>query len=91
MPEASREQVELTNSFGLHLRAAARFVQLSQQFRASVRVSCDGRAADGRSVLDLMTLAAERGAVLELEAVGPDAGEAVAALCALIEARFDEA
>ena len=55
-----------------------------------VRVSCNGRAADGRSILDLMTLAAESGAQLELEAIGPDAEAATAALCSLIEDRFHE-
>ena len=82
MQELIRRQVEITNALGFHLRAAGRFVQLSQQFQVKVRVSCDGRAADGRSILDLITLAAGRGARLELEVIGPDAEEAAAALCA---------
>jgi len=55
---ASRE-VEISNASGFHLRAALRFARLTQQFRADVRVACDGRQADGRSIIDLMTLAAE--------------------------------
>jgi len=90
MPNLSRCQVEITNALGLHMRAASRIVQLSQQFRVQLRVSCNGRAADGRSILDLLTLVAEHGARLELEAIGPDAEKATAALCALIEARFHE-
>ena len=82
MPELSRRKVEITNALGLHLRAATRFVEVSQQFQVKVRVSCDGRAADGHSILDLITLAAECGARLELEATGPDAEAAAAALCA---------
>ena len=82
MPESSRRQVEITNALGFHLRAASQFVQLSQQFQADVRVCCDGRAANGRSILDLLTLAAECGAGLEIEATGLDAEEAIAALCA---------
>jgi phosphotransferase system HPr (HPr) family protein len=73
------------------MRAAAQFVCLTQQFQSSVRVFCDGRAADGRSVLDLLMLAAGCGTRLELDASGLDAEEAIAALCALIEARFHEA
>jgi phosphocarrier protein HPr len=61
-----------------------------QRFDAKVRVSCNGLAADGRSILDLMTLTAECGTQLELEATGLDAEEAVAALCTLIEAQFHE-
>jgi phosphocarrier protein len=90
MPGLSRRQGELTNALGLHLRAATQFVRLSERFQAKVRVSCNGRAADGRSILDLVLLAAECGARLELEATGPDAEEATAALCALIEVGFDE-
>ncbi len=90
MPELSRRQVEITNALGFHLRAVSQFVQLSRQFQANVRVCYDGRAADGRSILDLMTLAAGCGARLEIEATGLEAEEAIAALGALIEARFHE-
>ena len=80
MSGLSRRQMEITNALGLHLRAASQFVQLSRQFHAEVRVFCNGRAADGRSILDLMMLAAECGASLELEVNGPEAEEATAAL-----------
>ncbi len=90
MPESSRRQVDITNALGFHLRAASRFVQLSQQFQANVRVCCDGRAANGRSILDLLTLAAGCGAGLEIEATGLDAEDALAALCALVEVKFQE-
>jgi phosphocarrier protein len=82
--------MEITNRLGLHLRAASQFVELARQFQAEIRLSCNGRAADGRSILDLMMLAAEYGTPLELEVNGPEAAEATAALCALIEARFRE-
>ena len=75
---------------GFTLRAASRFAQLSQQFRATVRVYCDGRAANGRSILDLVTLAAEHGCRIEIEATGHDAEDAVAALGGLVEDRFHE-
>lgn len=84
MAETSR-LVEITNPFGFHLRAVCRFVKLSREFEAEVQVSCNGRSAHGRSVLDLMMLAAGCGARLELELTGPDAESAAAALCALIE------
>jgi phosphotransferase system HPr (HPr) family protein len=90
MPEPSRRQVEVTSAFGFHFRAASRFVQLSQQFQVKIRVSCDGRAADGRSILDLIALAAGCGARLELEAMGPDAEEAATALCAHIDCLASE-
>jgi phosphotransferase system HPr (HPr) family protein len=82
--------VEITNRLGLHLRAADQLVRLSQQFQSEVRVSCNGHAANGRSILDLLSLASEGGARLELEVSGADAQETAAALCELIEARFHE-
>jgi phosphocarrier protein len=88
--DLSRRRVELTNRLGFHLRAASLFARLSNQFQAKVRVTCNGLEADGRSILDLMLLAAECGAHLELEASGVDSVDATAALCALVEARFLE-
>lgn len=90
MPDSSGRRIELSNGLGLHLRAAGLLAQRSHEFDARVWVSCNGRGADGRSILDLMLLGAECGASLEIEAIGPDAKEAVTALCTLIEARFYE-
>ena len=71
MPYSSRRQVEITNGLGLHLRAASRLVQLAQQFQSEVRVLCEGRTANGKSILDLLTLAAQRGSRLESRPAGP--------------------
>ena len=90
MPYSSRRQVEITNGLGLHLRAASRLVQLAQQFQSEVRVLCEGRTANGKSILDLLTLAAQRGSRVEIETRGADAEEAAAALHELIEARFGD-
>ncbi len=90
MPSSRHRQVELTNRLGLHLRAASRLVQLAQRFQSEVRVLCDGRKADGKSILDLITSAAQGGSRLEIEASGADAEKAIAALQELIEARFQE-
>jgi phosphocarrier protein HPr len=86
-----RRQVEITSGVGLQLRAANQFIRVSQQFQVEVRVFCNGHAANGRSILDLLCLAAECGDQLELEVSGPDAEDAASALCELIEARFHEA
>ena len=86
----ANRQLDVTNTLGLHLRAACAFVKLAQQFRAEVRVVCDGRRASGKSILDLATLAAACGCRLELETDGPDAESALDALSDLIARRFDE-
>jgi phosphotransferase system HPr (HPr) family protein len=86
----ARRQVEITNSLGLHVRPAQKFAELALQFRAEIRVKCNGHEVDGKSILSLTTMAAECGTRLELEARGPDATEAVEALAGLVSARFFE-
>ena len=76
--------------FGLHARAAARFVTLAEQFGASVDVLKDGQVISARSIMGLMMLGAARGADIELRAEGWDAKEALDALEALVEAGFNE-
>jgi phosphocarrier protein len=82
----ARRQVEILCPEGLHLRLAAQFARLASGFRADVRVHRRDDVADGKSVLSLMTLAAECGTQLDLEVRGTDAEEAVAALTELLEA-----
>ena len=86
----ARRQVGIGNVLGLHLRAADQFVRLADQFKCEVGVCCNGRAANGKSILDLLSLAAECGATLALEARGSDAEDAAAALAKLISAEFNE-
>jgi phosphocarrier protein len=88
--QVARRQVEIINALGLHLRPADKFVRLAHQFQSEIRVSHDGKLINGKSILDLTTLAAECGTILELEARGPDAEAAVDALAGLVLARFYE-
>jgi phosphocarrier protein len=83
-------QVEVKNTLGLHMRPANKFVELALQFQAEIRVHYNGNEFNGKSILDLTSLAAECGTVLELEARGSDAASAVEALADLISARFHE-
>jgi phosphotransferase system HPr (HPr) family protein len=86
----ARRQVEILNSLGLHMRPANKFVELALQFQAEVRVHYNGNEFNGKSILDLTSLAAECGTVLDLEARGPDAAAALEALAGLVRARFLE-
>ena len=86
----ARRQVEVGHALGLHLRVAERFVRSANAFRSDVRVHCKGVMADGKSMLDLLGLAAECGTMLALEAQGCDAEVAVSALADLISAQPPE-
>lgn len=85
-----RRQVELTNSYGLHLGPAGKFVKLASRFQAEIRVIHNGTEINGKSILDLTLLAAECGTRLDLEARGPDAVDAIDALSKLVAAEFHE-
>ena len=82
--------VTIVNRRGLHARAAARFVKLAARFSADISVAKDGTEVSGLSIMGLMMLAAGPGTEIEIRARGADAGEAVAALDALVANRFDE-
>jgi phosphocarrier protein len=80
----------IVNRRGLHARAAAKFVKLAGQYNAEVMVSNRGTEVSGLSIMGLMMLAAVPGCTIELRGNGRQAAEAVDALVALIEAKFDE-
>ena len=83
-------QLTLRNKQGLHARAAAVFVRALSGLSAEVSVSWQNRAVNGRSMLDLMTLGAPCGSVLEVQINGTDADAALAALSKVFEDRFYE-
>lgn len=88
-PVCAREIV-IRNPNGLHARPADLFVKKAREFSARVQVIKEDVRVDGKSILDLLTLAAELGTPLTLEAVGSDAEQAVTALAALLESQFHD-
>ena len=68
------------------------FVDAASRFECEVRVRrTDGdEAVDGKSIMQMLLLAATQGTELEIACDGPDAEPALTALLALVESRFDE-
>ena len=87
---AHKHELAIINQRGLHARASAKFVKCAEGFDASVIVSKDGQSVPGTSIMGLMMLAANMGSSITVEASGPQAGEAIVALTALIASKFDE-
>ncbi len=83
-------QVTIQNKLGLHARPAMQFVDVANQFQAGVKVCKGDQAVDGKSIMQMMMLAATAGTVLKIVAEGEDAAQALEALEKLINARFDE-
>jgi len=80
---ASYEQ-GITLTGDLHARPAGALAVAAGRFAAVIKVSAGDRTADAKSVLGVMSLGATNGQHLTVEASGPDAREAVAALIAIL-------
>lgn len=86
----AHREVRIKIEYGLHLRPAELFARTAARFLSDIRVDHleKGEQVNGKSLLDLMTLAAECGAVLQILAEGPDAQQAVDTLSRLVESDF---
>jgi phosphocarrier protein HPr len=87
---ALRRTVRITNSRGLHARAAAKLVSVAERFSSSVNVSRDAETVPACSIMGLMMLGAGVGSEITIEADGWDAKEALEAVAGLVEAGFHE-
>jgi phosphocarrier protein HPr len=67
----------IKNEQGLHARPAAIFVQIANKYESDIVVRKGRQEVNGKSIMGLLTLAAEKGAKLNIKANGPDAKEAV--------------
>jgi phosphotransferase system HPr (HPr) family protein len=88
--DSASTQITIINKLGLHARPAMSFVDTASSFRSDIKVSKDDQTADGKSIMQLMMLAAPKGTELQIDAEGPDAQQAVAALSKLVASKFDE-
>ena len=84
------QQTEIVNRLGLHARPSAQLVTVASRFKSQVHISKDGLRVNGKSILGVMMLAAEKGSKLLLEVDGPDEQEAMAALIKVISTGFGE-
>lgn len=84
------QELPIINQRGLHARASAKFVKCAEGFDATITVSKDGQSVPGTSIMGLMMLAASVGTSVTVEASGPQAEAAMAALAELVGRKFDE-
>ncbi len=81
-------EVTIRNRLGLHARPASRFAQLAGEFKSDIYLVKDNETVDGKSILEILTIACPKGSVLTLRAEGDDAQEAVEALRELVAGCF---
>ena len=82
--------VTIMNKAGLHTRPAAAIVKTASRFQADFFIKKGVYEINGKSIIGVMTLAAEQGSTLDLRFDGPDAEEAAAAVVDLFARGFDE-
>ena len=83
-------QIEVVNKLGLHARAAAKLVNVANQFEAAIWLSKDGQVANVKSIMTLLMLAAAKGSWLTLRCEGDDAEAATSQIAQLFKDCFGE-
>lgn len=66
----------INNEFGLHARPAAKFVKLTNKFNSDIYLEKNGERVNGRSILEIMMLALEQGALVKVIIDGEDEKDA---------------
>ena len=83
-------EVTVTNRAGLHTRPASMIVRTASKFEADFYIQKDGYEINGKSIIGVMTLAAEQGATLTLIFEGDDETDAAQAIEDLFQSGFGE-
>jgi len=83
-----KKKVKVLNESGLHARPSSMLVKTASQFESELFIEMYGYRVNGKSILGLMTLAAEKGSEMELIIEGPDEEQAAAVLTELFENKF---
>ena len=80
----------IENKTGIHARPASVFVQKASSFKSKVQLKAKGKTVDAKSILMIMSMGSVKGTEITIVADGPDEKDAVAALKALVDAKFGE-
>ncbi len=82
------KKVILGDETGLHIRPASLLAKMAGGFESEISVNKEGRAANAKSIMEILTLGAAGGSVIEITATGKDAAEAVETIANFIEKGF---
>lgn len=85
-----RKTLEVKNKAGVHARPAAALVKAASKYKSDVFIHMYGYKVNGKSILGVMTLAAECGSELEFEINGQDEEKAFEEIKELFDTGFGE-
>jgi phosphocarrier protein len=83
-------EVTISNKLGLHARAAAKLVNISNGYNAEVTLEKKGQKINGKSIMGVMMLAASQGTTIRITVSGEEEEEALRSLIELIDDKFGE-
>jgi len=84
------KQLRIPNRLGLHARPAALLVKVAARFQSDIFISKDDQIINGKSIMGVMTLAAEYKSILSFKISGEDEEDAMRAIEELFARKFDE-
>lgn len=82
--------VVVKNSAGLHARPATLLVKLAQGFKSDIFIEKDGKKANGKSIMGVLSIGAAKGDKVSIEIIGEDELEALMAVEELFNERLDK-
>ena len=85
-----KKRITIVNKLGLHARAAAKIVTLTNKYKSNVQIKNGEKVADAKSIMKLLMLSAPKGTELTIIANGDDESAVLKSLANLIENKFDE-
>lgn len=85
-----QHKITIINKLGLHARASAKFVSTASRFQSNIDVTKDDKTINGKSIMGVMMLAANKGTDILLTINGPDEAEMLEAITSLVNNRFGE-
>ncbi len=89
-PPSREATFTILNELGLHARPAMLLVQSISRLDCDVIIEKEGLEADGKSIMGVLTLAAEKGSHITIKATGPDSDKVIDAVQELINDKFGE-
>jgi phosphocarrier protein HPr len=85
-----RKIITINNRLGLHARASMKWVKIARCFVSEIKLKCNGKQVDGKSILEVMGLTARQGSPVEVIVKGEDEVAALTVLEKLVTDRFGE-
>ena len=89
-PGFVERELTVKNQYGIHARPAALLVKTASGFQSEIMLEKDGVSVSAKSIMGLLTMEGHHGAVIKVQAEGPDATQAVDALQDLFDRKFFE-